>query len=97
MKDEELSVVMDEKQFFDKLCEILYHYHSTGGQLHVLIDDGNFGDSTLDFSRKCLEKNELNDPPWLIDVQKAIINMIAIYPEGSWQREYFEDGVFLPD
>jgi hypothetical protein len=66
------------------LIEVLYNYHCTGGSLHIVTDDYNLEDHSLDFCRQELKTNSLslNDPPWLIKAQEAILDLLGSY-EGK--------------
>lgn len=92
MTDTEIDVL---REAYDKLYDVLYRTHGTGGALHIVTDDGNEEDSSIAFVLCELEQNRLDDPEWLLHVQRAMLELIKSAPENSDERFYICNG-YLP-
>ena len=90
MNDNEIDAL---REVYFNLYDILYRVHGAGGALHIITDDGNEEDSSIDFVLCALEQNRLGDPGWLLDVQHAMLKIIKSAPEGSDARFYICNGI----
>ena len=79
------------REHFCILRDALYSFHSTGGNLHVLVDDGNTDDETIEHSEKYVENQKQNTADAQLAIEKAILNLFK--PFNKNDRDYILLGV----
>ncbi len=58
------------------LVKKIYMFHSTGGSLHIVLDDWNIDNSSLDFCESLIRTNEYNESRRLLKLEVECINLL---------------------
>lgn len=75
------------RELFNKLRKEIYSRCLTGGDLHIVLDDGNVKDSDLDFCREEIRVNRYCNDDHTLLFESAVLDIL--YSLTEEQRERF--------
>lgn len=58
------------------LIKKIYAFHSAGGSLHIVLDDWNLDNSSLEFCEYLIRVNKYNESRRLINLEVECINLL---------------------
>lgn len=94
-----------KKQECIELIKMIYRHHAAGGRLHIILDDGNTDDGSVDFCVRYIAEEQAKDEDirtvWFHCVEMAVVMLLNCMTEDerdevieqAWKEMRYEASV----